>query len=76
MTNRFPHAAAYLRSVAKEGECFSLASDASRRETADAVVPIRSARPAAENLWDSWFGGEQVGLDFMLARDQRSGEDR
>lgn len=29
MTSRLPHAAAYLRSVAKEGECFSLENELS-----------------------------------------------
>jgi hypothetical protein len=43
ITSLLPHAAAYLRSVANDGECFSLDSDASSRETAEAVVPIRSA---------------------------------
>ncbi|KGC40406.1 hypothetical protein DP42_2464 [Burkholderia pseudomallei] len=52
ITSLLPHAAAYLRNVAKEGECFSLVNDASSRDTADAVVPIRSAtwacvKPAA-----------------------------
>ncbi len=39
----FPHAAAYLRSVENDGECFSLDSEASSLDTADVVVPIRSA---------------------------------
>jgi Ca2+-binding RTX toxin-like protein len=39
----FPHAAAYLRSVATEGDCLSLANEASKRETAGGLVPMRSA---------------------------------
>jgi hypothetical protein len=41
--NFFPHAAAYLRSVATEGDCLSLASEASSLEMAGGFVPIRSA---------------------------------
>ena len=41
--NFFPHAAAYLRNVATEGDCLSLASEASNLEMAGGFVPIRSA---------------------------------
>ena len=51
-TSRLPHAWAYLRKVAKDGECVGLRREASRRETALLVVPMRAAtsswvRPAS-----------------------------
>jgi len=38
-----PQACAYFLSVAREGECFPVASERSRRATAGGCVPIRSA---------------------------------
>ena len=42
-TKRFPQALTYRRSVAIDGECLPVAKDRSRRATAGAWVPIRSA---------------------------------
>ena len=54
----FPHAAANLRNVATEGDCLSLANEASKREIAGGFVPMRSAicawvNPAASRAANS-----------------------
>ena len=43
LISRLPQAWAYLRRVAKEGECLSLRIEASSRDTALLVVPMRVA---------------------------------
>jgi hypothetical protein len=43
MTGFLLHAAAYLRVVANDNECFSLARETSRHDISNVVVPMRSA---------------------------------
>ena len=45
ISNFFPHAAAYLRKVATEGDCLSLASEASKREIPSAPFNRNSNNP-------------------------------
>jgi antitoxin VapB len=46
-----------------------------RRVDVIAVGRTRILAPAGE-AWDSWFDGKEVSEDFMLTRDQQSGQER
>ncbi len=70
-TRRLPHALTYLRKVAIDGECFPVAKARSKRATAGAWVPMRSAtcawvRPA------SWRAFSRASSRPVSSRSMRS----